>query len=611
MRRWLPVAAAFLMAGAAWCQELPELEVEADSEELAELLHYLEENPLDLNRATAEELMLIPWLSPAQALRIRAHLKGRRLADPSRLVAEGVIDQAAFQRILPYIYIEGKTPPKDRLVISSRWQRAWSRDTVRVPSPWTNRQRLEYLGSDRWRAFLQTQKDKGEGDWADYWSGAAGYRGGSFDVIAGDFQLRSGLGLAFGGSSPRIVFPGSFPKPAVRTGASIHTSSNERSALRGAAASGRMGKLEAVAAVSSRLVDGRTDSSGSLVRIYDDGYHRTEAELARKNNTGERLGVLSLGWEPFDRCWVGALGYAGGHNPGFAESLVVSSGASLSGGMSGGPGYLSFELTATGRGQGAFSALAGARISGTETALLVYAYRPDYRAPRFNGYERYGGRDEQGAAVFQKSALPARTWLSTAFHWYRPWSAVSTVDKGHGGYLLDLKADNGIIKDLDLACRWRYRETERACPSGLDAVLARERSYLAKAMLDWRAGGGFLLSADYAASRHHPAEGGGPGKGEMLSAGAGWQGGGACLVRIQSSFFNTESYYSAVYQPEPELRNTGSFHPLFGSGRRDALLVRYTYAKRLSAELKLAYTYREYQGETARQAEMGLQMEIK
>ncbi|HBE72885.1 MAG TPA: hypothetical protein DDW31_02105, partial [candidate division Zixibacteria bacterium] len=68
------------MAGAAWCQELPELEVEADSEELAELLHYLEENPLDLNRATAEELMLIPWLSPAQALRIRAYLKGRRLA---------------------------------------------------------------------------------------------------------------------------------------------------------------------------------------------------------------------------------------------------------------------------------------------------------------------------------------------------------------------------------------------------------------------------------------------------------------------------------------------------------------------------------------------------
>lgn len=609
------VAIIFTLAffyNAGQCQDLPELEEEVDSEELSELIDYLRENPIALNQATAEELMLLPWLSPAQALRISSYAKGRRLRDPWSLEAEGLVDRETMERILPFIYLEGRGDRPTNYFISSRWQRAWAADSAAGPSPWINRQRLEYKVPGRWGLLLQSQKDKGEGDWLDYWSTSACYRerGGRFELFAGDYQLRSGMGLVFGGTNPRLLYPGNFPNIASKTNACVHTSSNEWSALRGLAAWGRMGKFSPLAAVSWRSIDGRIDSAGQLTKIYMDGYHRTESEVARRHNTIERMGVVSVAWELSGPAWLGAMGYACGYSPAFVETLRIESGASFSGGLAGYPGYLSFELAATDRRVGALNALAGTKASGTETSLLVYAYQPGYRSPRFNSYERYGGSDEWGAAIFQKIALPLNTSLSSVFHWYRPWSASSTIGKGSGGYLLDLRADNGIIKNLELGFRWRLRETERSLATDASNILGPERSYLNKATLNWKAGMGITASTGFAASRFRPATGGRE-RGEMLSAGMGWNAYGGLNVRIQSALFRTDSYEAAIYQAEPELKGAGSFHPLFGTGRRDALLVRYTYASRLSAELKLAYTNREYRGETVRQTEMGFQMEIR
>ncbi len=606
-------ALALFLAAGSRCQELPDLESETDSEELAEMLGYLRDNPVGLGKAAAEELMLIPWLSPAQALRIRAYSRERRLTDPWRLVSEGIVDRETLERILPYIYIEGKAEGPGRLAFSSRGQRSWSDDTVRAPSPWSNRQRLDYKVPDRWRVFLQTQKDKGEDDWLDYWSGAAWYRDGGarFEAVAGDYQLASGLGLAFGGTGPRIAYPGCFPTPAARPKLSAYTSGDEGSALRGAAGTMRIGGLRAAAGLSWRRVDGKTDSAGALAKICEDGYHQTRTELARKNNTGERLGFLGLGWDKGGAGWAWATGYACGFDRSLAESLKMGAGGSLAGGVAGEPGYLSLELAATEYRQGAISALAGSKVAGTEASLLAYAYGPGYRAPRFNAYEKYGGSDEQGAALFQKTALPLRSTLSSVFHWYRPWSAGATVGHGHGGFLLDLKVDNDIITNLEASCRFKHKEAEEPFAAGGTALLGRKRSRSAKAMLDWSAAKGWAFSADYAASRVRPASGGAVEKGDMLSAGFGWKGLKSLYLKAQSSLYRTDSYDAALYQAEPELLGSGSFHPLFGSGRRDALLVRYTYARRLTAEMKLGYTYREYQGETTRQAELGMQIELK
>jgi hypothetical protein len=606
------VAALALLAAASHCQEAPEMEAETDSEEISELLEYLLENPIDLNRATPEELMLIPWLSPPQALRIHGRLRGGPVSDPYRLAAEGVVDPATLEAILPYIHVEGKSRRGGKPTLASWWQRSWVAGGESEPDLCSNRQRLSLIGQEGWSACLQTQKDRGEGSWLDYWSAATGYRDGRgrFEAVAGDYQLRSGLGLAFGGTSPTFLYPGCLPRPAGKTRAAINSSANEWSALRGGAGWLKMGSWRFLASASLRRVDSRADSSGQLTDLYRDGYHRTQAELARKNNAEERLGAVSLDWENEGWLWLGGLAYACSYRPQMAESLDYRGGASVSGGIRGGAGHLSFEAAAKGGSRGAFSAVAGSRISGTEAALLVYAYQPGYMAPRFNSYERYGGSDEQGAALFHKAWLPAATTLSSVFHWFRPWSAASAVAGGHGGFLLDLKVDNGIMNNLKTALRLKVWEKERLEESDGWWLDGRERWRTVRGSVDWTAGRGFVVSADYAVSRHRPSRGGIE-SGEVLSAGFGWRGGKSVSIRAQSSLFRTDSYESAIYQNEPEMMGTGSFHPLFGVGRRDALLMRYTHAGRLSAELKLAYTYREYQGETVRQAEMGFHIELR
>ncbi len=601
-----------LLASAAWGQEAPEMEAETDSEELSELLEYLLDNPIDLNRATPEEMMLIPWLSPAQALRIYNRLRGGPVSDPYRLTDEGVVDQATMEAILPYIYIEGKTRRGEKPSLATWWQRSWSADYTAEPEPWGNRQRLSLIGQEGWSACLQTQKDRGEGNWLDYWSAAAGYRGrrGSFEAVAGDYQLISGLGLAFGGSSPTFLYPGCLPRPAGKTRLAINTSANEWSALRGGAGWLRMGGWRFLASASSRRVDSRVDSNGRLAHLYRDGYHRTETELSRKNNAEERLGTISLHWETDGSLWLGSLAYVCSYRPQTAESLDYRGGASVSGGIRGGAGHLSFEAAANDGSRGAFSAVAGSRISNTEAALLVYAYQPGYLAPRFNSYQVYGGDDEQGAALFHKSWLPAATTISALFHWFRPWSASSAVEGGHGGFLLDFKMDNGIIKNLKAAFRLKIGEKERLEESDGWWWEARERRQTVRGSMDWTAGRGFVISTDYAASRHRPSRGDIE-NGEMLSAGFGWRGGNSFHLRAQSSLFRTDSYEAAIYQNEPELRGSGSFHPLFGAGRRDAILIRYIHAELLSAELKLAYLQRQYQLESSRQTEIGFLMEIR
>lgn len=603
-------ALALLLASQSFGQETPEMESEIDSEEFSDLLDYLRDNPIDLNRATPEELMLIPWLSPAQALRIHDRLRGGPVSDPWRLADEGVVDPATLEAILPYLFVEGKARRAGKPTLASWWQRTLAAEAE--TGPWSNRQRLSLIGQEKWSACLQTQKDRGEGSWLDYWSGATGYRDrrDRFEVLAGDYQLKSGLGLAFGGTSPTFLYPGCLPRPAGKARAAINTSANEWSAMRGGAGWLRMGDWRLLASASSRRVDSRADSSGRLVHLYRDGYHRTETELARKNNAEERLGTVSLDWDPSGRLWLGGLAYACSYRPQMAESLDIGGGAALSGGLRGEAGHLSFEAASNGVRRGAFGAVAGSRISGTEAAMLVYAYQPGYLAPRFNSCERYGGSDEQGAALFQKTALPLRTTLSSVFHWYRPWSAAATVDKGHGGFLLDLKVDNDIINGVKASCRIKLREAERPWPTGDAVLMGRERSHSTKAVLEWAIGGGWSVYTGYATGHFHPSSGGTE-RGEMLSAGLGWKRGSAFYLRAQSSLFRTDSYQSAIYQSEPELRGTGSFHPLFGAGRRDAILMRYTHAGHLTSELKLAYMQRQYGTETSRQTELGFLMEIR
>ena len=609
---WIPALAAGLIA-----QELPDIEDQAQSEEYAEFLDYLEANPVNLNQATLEELMLLPSLTPAQLLAMDRYLRRHpQLSNPVRLVSDSVIDQSAFEAILPYISIQGPTPAGNSAVLRSVWQRRWSPSCatdLEAYSPWRNRQTLRAEAGPLWTAAMQSQKDAGEADWADFMSGGIQYRDRSSGIkaVAGDYRIGFGQGLAFGATYPSILYPG-YGTGNGASGLALYTSSNEAFALRGMAAEARfLDRFSIAGFVSQRPLDARISPFGEVDYFYLDGYHRSQPEAFRKNNTRERIGGLRLGCDLWDAAGLGILGYVINHKPGLAESLSYQGGVSADLGIRSGPAFLQIEATANDRKQGAACATMGTGTARAETWLAVYYYSRDYRAPRANSYQHYGGRDEAGAALGSSLRLPLRSKLDLLWHHFRPASVPALVDKGHGGFLLDFILTNGIIKNFETRCRFRVREDEKLTGTGNSSDWDLHRNVLARAALDWQATEDIKASVDAAMTRDEPAGGGDRGRGDLLSAGLSWKIAGGTWLQCQSTVFSSSSYQARLYQPEPELRSTGSFHPLMGAGRRDVASVRYAIIDHILFEIKAALETRRYEGERSRSSEIGIQIDVK
>ena len=76
-----------------------------------------------------------------------------------------------------------------------------------------------------------------------------------------------------------------------------HSSTMQANYLQGAAATVEIAKgLDATAFVSWRYIDATLNDSGRIQTIRTDGYHRTENEMAHKNNASQFCGGTHLGY---------------------------------------------------------------------------------------------------------------------------------------------------------------------------------------------------------------------------------------------------------------------------------------------------------------------------
>ena len=152
-------------------------------------------------------------------------------------------------------------------------------------------QKVSVSEADRFAAEFLADKDPGEPSAAEFVSGALSGRllSGSLRVVAGDFRMRSGQGLLFGGGR-------SFSKgaaavaPAFRDawGLAGGISSDEARFFRGGALQAVAGPVSAVAFASHRRATPLIGADGALRGLDASGYHRTPAELARKGALRER-----------------------------------------------------------------------------------------------------------------------------------------------------------------------------------------------------------------------------------------------------------------------------------------------------------------------------------
>ncbi len=69
-----------------------------------ELLNQLRDNPLDLNRVTATELLQLPWLTPAMVREVIAQRdRVGRFRSIEQLLVVGTVDSSIVEAIRPYL----------------------------------------------------------------------------------------------------------------------------------------------------------------------------------------------------------------------------------------------------------------------------------------------------------------------------------------------------------------------------------------------------------------------------------------------------------------------------------------------------------------------------
>lgn len=318
---------------------------EARRADWMERLEELHAAPLNLNTATRDDLLQLPFLDSAQADSILAYRdrKGRIQTlgellfiwnigyEERRWASLFAYAGDTLQRTVPL----GRRLGAGRHEIETRldvplYRRAGNRS--HTTEELLKNPNLVYLGNGlahtvryryRWRrdvAYgITLQKDAGEpfgqrGNVPyDYVSPYFHYRAPSrrFEAVIGDYDLRMGQGLLFGrglfGGKPAAV--ASMPSP--RTGFRPHTSTNETDFFRGAAAALRRGAWSVMAFASFRRLDATTRGD-TATAFQTSGLHRTLRELERRRSTGNCVagGHAAYGR---DNWHVGAGGFWSGY----------------------------------------------------------------------------------------------------------------------------------------------------------------------------------------------------------------------------------------------------------------------------------------------------------
>ena len=299
-------------SGHEWERYLNEVMTAEDAgsvtwEDTYDLLCELEQQPLDINQATREQLEQLPFLSAQQVeeiveylyrygpMKSLAELRMIRSLDDSRrrLLTYFIFigdrsqetgDSRLTARVLNELMATGRIPFYERKGDTGAYQ----------GYPYRHWLRYQLTYGDQLKAGIVGSQDAGEPFFAG--KNRLGYDYYSFylqlnhwrrieTLVLGNFRVSMGMGLilnnSFGLGKVSMLQNMGRPTSTVRA----HSSRSSDGYLQGAAATVNITKgLTATGFISYRAMDATLNKDGTAATIVTSGYHRTETELEKKNN---------------------------------------------------------------------------------------------------------------------------------------------------------------------------------------------------------------------------------------------------------------------------------------------------------------------------------------
>lgn len=315
----------------SWEKYLDELTAADDddigaSEDMFDVLSELEENPIDINTATREDLSRIPFLSAQQIEDIEAYVyQYHGMKSIGELSMIESLDPVR-RNLLPYFIYLGDNSQKTKfpklsdilkhgkqtVLATGRipfYERVGDKTGKYLGPRYRHSLRYEFNYGKYVRFGLQGSQDSGEPFFAykngmgyDHYSYFLVVRGmGRLKVLAlGQYKMRLGMGL---------VLNNDFGFGKLMTLSSLGRSTNSirantsRSAanyMQGAAATvGIVKGLDLTAFFSYRPIDATLNKAGNIRTILKTGYHRARTEMDKKNNAHQLTAGGNLHWEGY------------------------------------------------------------------------------------------------------------------------------------------------------------------------------------------------------------------------------------------------------------------------------------------------------------------------
>lgn len=354
--------------------------VTEDDAVLQEEVELLLTHPVDLNRATTDELLAIPWLNPLLAYRIvalRDSLSGFR--DVRQLRNVSGMTEDCYRSLLPVIAVS-------RSVESDRVYDLLARSTTKGLPPTTGS--MSFLGRLRLREASRqvsavVEKDRCERSWVD-WAGIGfGCERPGLSLVFGDFSVSSGLGLVLSGPHRRSAagWSAGYGGPEAL---SLAGSALENRNLRGAGGEIRMADWRIGGSASMAGRDAKLDSAGRVVRLVSSGTH---CDSASQNRVQERsVGLMAAGrWSRFRLSFCGcgvdysrhfAAGSSGGS---FSGNSLASGSAGIEAAVGDYLVRAEAAISTGGGGAGAFEL--NGRWKNLAVAMTAAGYDEYYFAP--------------------------------------------------------------------------------------------------------------------------------------------------------------------------------------------------------------------------------------
>ena len=296
---------------------------DADREQAYDMLCGLEDSPVNINAASRDELGQLPFLTDAQVSDIQEYIyRHGAIKTMGELQLIGSLDYARRQLLQSFAYAGEPSPgPRPTLASLLKGGRGDLTGAVSVPTYDRRGDRNGYLGykykhwlrlnfaaGGRLRAGFAAAQDAGEPFFAG--KNTLGYDFYSFFVelrhqgrmerlVIGRYTVSFGMGLVantgFGLGKLSALASMGRAAPGIRATASRSAASY----LQGAAATFRLSDAVGLSLFASyRPHDATLNADdGTVANIVTSGYHRTQAEAGKKNNTHSAAAGVNAGFD--------------------------------------------------------------------------------------------------------------------------------------------------------------------------------------------------------------------------------------------------------------------------------------------------------------------------